>query len=151
MPDATASSTDEERVQTLPSNPAPLETELDTSPARSPQTMMCSASFIEADEVVPLLPENEVPLPLSLRRAGRTPPVPETFRPLADKGQPSDGRQETAAPTAVVPTEAILQSCDVSGRRAEAGDRSFETPLGRCRSVQKPHQNSPRPSQEVVF
>ena len=150
---ATASPTDEERVQTLPSDPTPLETQLDTSPAAQPQTDDAAPRPSEADEVAPLLPQNEVPAAAQPQDSETAPAQsPETFpsaQPQVDG--PPMAQQETA-PTAVVPTEAN-PSIMLMGRvwRAKPGIVFLKTPVGLMSLSSKTTLKTLPASQEVVF
>lgn len=173
---ATASPMDEERVQTLPSDPTPLETQLDTSPAAQPQTedtapRQSSESLVdapaptqsqtgdtaptqsEADEAAPARPQDEIPAAVQPQDS-ETPPAqaPETFPSAQPQGDSPPMAQQEIAPTAVVPTEAN-PSIMLTGRvwRAKPGIVFLKTPVGLMSLSSKTTLKTLPASQEVVF
>ncbi|MDF0674432.1 MAG: hypothetical protein P0120_08885 [Nitrospira sp.] len=170
---ATASLADGEKTQTPPSDPTPLETQLDTSTATQPQTNQTAPNQPEAEEVAPAPPKNESPAAVEPQtsetpppQSPDTPPVgqpqadnppaiqPQTDNPPAAQPQtdnPPTAQQEPSPPAPVL-TEAN-PSIVLTGRvwRAKPGIVFLKTPIGLMSLSSKTTLKTLPASQEVFF
>jgi hypothetical protein len=173
---ATASPPDGEKAQTPPSDPAPLEAQLDTSTASQPQTdqaapKQSSESLVnapaptqsqtddtapaqsEADEAAPARPQDEIPAAVQ-PQTSETPPAQSpdnspTAQPQTDS--PPTALQETDH-TALARTD-VNPSIMLTGRvwRAKPGIVFLKTPVGLLSLSSKTTLKALPASQEVSF
>jgi hypothetical protein len=155
---ATASPPDGEKAQAPPSEPIPLESQLDTSitaqaQTNQPQTDEATPKPSEVDEVAPTPPQSEVPAAVE-PQSSETPSAESTDSSPAAPPQvesPPTAQQETVE-AAPIRTD-VNPSIRLTGRvwRAKPGIVFLKTPIGLMSLSSKTTLKTLPASQEVSF
>jgi len=155
---ATASSPDGEKAQAPPSEPIPLESQLDPSTAALAQINQAPTDEVtprplEVDEAVPAQPQSDLP-PVVPPQDSETPPAqsldnPPTAQPQTDT--PTTAQQEIDRPAPVFMD--VNPSIRLTGRvwRAKPGIVFLKTPIGLMSLSSKTTLKTLPASQEVSF
>ncbi len=151
---ATASLADGDKLQEQPSNPLPLEAQLDSSTILQAQTDESAPKQPEADEIVPGQPQTDLPPAIQPQEPEISPAQAIDNAPAVQP--PVESPPQTAQPEIVEPAPVrvdVNPSIELTGRvwRAKPGIVFLKTPIGLMSLSSKTTLKALPASQEVSF